>query len=206
MPLLSYKEVLEGGEECLAVFGCADVIELKREAVVDPEILEDLCTDVNELRIETGIFEPDQLQIHLMEWPVPSFLWTIIPEALTDRVELYWLRQLLHAVFDVASADAGSEFRTKRVLNAAFAFLCSRLLSGNHKELLLHDIRVLADATFEDRTVLEDWRVDAFVSRLTCAVAHGLLDVRHVLMIFGEDIVRAFRCSEERFCHDLCRD
>src|SRR3989338_11123497 len=117
MPLLSYKEVLEGGEECLAVFGCADVIELKREAVVDPEILEDLCTDVNELRVESGIFEPDQLQIHLMELPVPSFFGTIIPEALTDRVELYWLRQLLHAVFDEVSAVAGREFRSRGVLN-----------------------------------------------------------------------------------------
>ena len=172
---------------------------LRLEWRKDLQIFKDVARHGNQLRIQTRVFQADHFKIKLMELAVAPFLRPVVAETLSNGVELHGLRQKLHAVLDVRAADAGREFRTKSIrslFSFAIPFACHR------EEFLLDNVRVLADAAFKDSFIFEHRRINAFVTRLASAVAHGFLDVRHVLMILGEDIVGTLWCSEHQFGHN----
>ena len=118
--LLADEVILDRGHKCLSALGIPDVIELERKAVADTEILQKLHADMDQLRVEGRIFEADHFEIHLMELAVASFLRAVVAEARADGIQFHRLRQLLHTVLDVTSADSGRQLRTKGILHVGF--------------------------------------------------------------------------------------
>jgi hypothetical protein len=52
---------------------------------------------------------------------------------------------------------------------------------------------MLANTAFEDTTLFKHWGIDTFVTSLTCTMTNSFLDIRHVLVVFGQDVVCALR-------------
>ena len=114
--------------------------------------------ELDDLGVDRRTRIADRLDVELPELPIPTGLRTVVAEHRAGHRQLHRLRQRLHAVLDVRPGDAGGRFRPER---PRFGFLRSR---GEQEELLLDDVGDGSNAPFEDRSLLEERRLDLAVA------------------------------------------
>ncbi len=146
-----------------------DVVEAGLTVEAQPEL--------DQLGVDRGARVADRLHVPLPELAVATGLGPVVAEHRAGQGELHRLGPGLHPVLDVGATDAGRRLRPKR---PALALLAPARRDA--EELLLHDVRDLADPTLEDRPLLEEGNLDLPVS-----VAGGQLA--------GEPLQAGERCS-----------
>ena len=108
------------------------------------------------LGVESGILGTERLGPDLPELPVSARLGALVAEEARQVPKLHRLAALVHAVFDVGTADRGGPLRTQGQLPAA------GVLEAEH--LLAHDVAGCPHPASEQLGGLEGRGLDAFVS------------------------------------------
>ncbi len=114
--------------------------------------------ELDDLGVDGRSRVADRLDVELPELAVAARLRAVVAEHRADLVQLHGLRPRLEPVLDVGPDDPGRRLGAER---PRFG-----LVGPGHdpEQLLLDDVRDLADASLEDRGLLEHRRLDAAVA------------------------------------------
>ena len=150
--------------------------------------LEDLGEQQDRLRVDRRVVGADRLGADLPELAEAALLRTLATEEAREVPELRRLRQLVHAVLQVGTADRG------RALGAQRDALGIRVVERVH--LLLHDVGRLADAAGEQLGRLERRRLDPPVAGALEDPARVTLERGARERLIAQHVVRAARCLD----------
>ena len=149
----------------------------------DPEGLQQLGEQQNQLGVGLRRGRPDHLSADLPELPVAPALRGLGPEVARQVPELHRLRELVHPVLQVGPADRRGDLRPQRQRPAA------PVVEGVH--LLLDDVGRLADGADEQLGGLERRRLDPSVAGRAEDAPGVRFQQAAALRIFREHIERA---------------
>ena len=177
------------GDVRRAARGIADRIEVQLD-VLDARLAHEAQRELDQLGVDRRPGIADRLDIPLVELAVAAGLRPVVAEHRPESRQPNRLRQRMHAVFDEGAADA------RRRLGSECPAILVRAWRADPEELLLDDVRHLADAALEDCRVLEHRRLDRPVA---VQLGQPTGNVRHVAVrgsVGREQVARPSRRLE----------
>jgi hypothetical protein len=129
-------------------------------------------SELDDLGVDRGTRIADRLDVELRELPIAPGLGPVVPEHRAGQRELHRLRPRLHAVLDIRTDNPGGRLRPE---GPGLALL---LPGRDPEELLLDDVRDLADAPLEDGDLLEERRLERAVAVAGGEVCTKALEAR----------------------------
>ena len=137
--------------------GVADRVEQQQD-VIEAGLAVETRAELDELRVDRRTRVADGLHVPLPELAVATGLGAVVAEHRPDQGDLHRLRPGVHPVLDVAADDARGR------LGPEGPDLTLLATWDEAEELLLDDVRHLADAPLEHRRLLEQRRLHLAVA------------------------------------------
>ena len=159
---------------------------------VEPDVPVEAQAQLDQLRVDGRSGITDRLDVELPELAVAAGLRAVVAEHRPDESQLHRLRPRLHPVLDVGPHDPGGGLGAER---PRLRLLGSR---RDPEELLLDDIRDVADAALEDLGLLDERGLDLAVAVARGEVCGGPFQARPGGSLGGQQVARASRGLEAR--------
>ena len=179
------------GAPRLARFGVAERVQLERHAIADPELLQELMAEAQNLDVGLRLGRADDLGVELVEFAEAAFLRALVAESRAVGRDLE-RRMLLPPFAQIGAADAGGEFGAKRDR------LPAAILERVH--FLGDDVGSLADGPGEDLRRLDRRHLDQLEPEQP---AHAIERTHHrgeAVGVFSKQALRAPDGLNRRHC------
>ncbi len=135
----------------------ADRVEQDLHAI-EPDVPVEAQAKLDQLRVDGRPGITDRLDVELPELAVAAGLRAVVAEHRPDERELHRLGPGLHPVLDVGAHDSGGGLRAERPGLGLFG------ARRDPEQLLLDDVRHLADTALEDLGLFDEGRLDLAVA------------------------------------------
>jgi hypothetical protein len=162
-----------------AAAAATDTVQIKNKSF-EPQAYVKLPGHVCNLSVEGGIALAYCFKSELMMLSVSSRLWTFISKDCGIIVESHGLREAVHSVFDIRTANRGSPLGTQGQLASAPVF--------HRIHLFLYDVGLFTDTSYEEASVLESRCIYSLVAIELAEFMYLLPRVAPVPLFTGQNV------------------